>query len=139
MLLSHYVTLTFHISSPVTSKFYRIWFICTDFLIETTEAGCEFILVMLNNNFMNKFKENGQSLANGSKKVILSGSLGWLSRLSVQLWLRSGSHGLQVQVPLSAVSKEPTLDPLSSFLSAPPLLVGALFLSLKNKHLKKIK
>lgn len=74
MLLSHYVILTFHVSFPITSTFYRTQFICRDLpIVEITKDGCEFTLVKSNKDFMNVFKgRNGQRLAEGSKKVIPS-------------------------------------------------------------------
>ena len=38
-----------------------------------------------------------------SLKQATCGAPGWLSRLSVQLWLRSGSHGLWVRALIHAL------------------------------------
>ena len=52
---------------------------------------------------------------------------GWLSRLSIRLWLRSWSHSLLSSSPtsgsvLTAQSLEPALDSVSPSLSVPALL-----------------
>lgn len=70
----HIVILYFHISFPITWKFYKTWFVYRDLpTVKITKDGCEFIFVTLHKEFMKVFKcRNGQRLANGSKKVIPS-------------------------------------------------------------------
>ena len=60
-------------------------------------------------------------------KTLKTGTPGWLSPLSVQLWLRSWSHGSQVWVPTSgsALSGRSLRGILSLPLTAPPPLEGA--------------
>ena len=71
------------------------------------------------------------------RKIEASGAPGWLSRLRSDF---NSGHDLPVRgfkphVLLSAVSTQPTPDPLSPSVSAPAPLV----LALKNKHQEKEK
>ena len=61
---------------------------------------------------------------------------GWLSQLSVQLWLRSWSHGSWVQAPCRALCWQLRAWSLLPLSVPPPLM---LCLSLKNKHKRKKK
>ena len=67
------------------------------------------------------------------KNWLTWGAPGWLSRLSIDFGSGHGLivHEFEPHIGLSAVSTEPALDPLSSPLSAPPLLVLSRALSQK--------
>ena len=71
------------------------------------------------------------------------GAPGWLSRLSIRLWLRSWSHGAWVRVLRRALCWQLRAWSLFRILCLPhslPLPLHALSLSVpKNKHWKKIK
>ena len=66
------------------------------------------------------------------------GAPGWLSQLSIQLRFRSWSHGSWVRAPGRALHWQPRAWSLHWILCLPlsalPLLVLCLSLSLKNKH-----
>ena len=91
-------------------------------------------LAWLNNNFL--FSPWFWTLDHGYKWRNM-GHLGWLSRLSLQLWLRSRSQGSWVQVPASVCcqcrASFRSFVSLSLSLSAPPPLGCAHTFSLSFK------
>ena len=88
--------------------------------------------------WLKKLPGNLKDPAEDKSLKAVPGAPGWLSGLSVQLWLRSWSQGSRVQVPHEGLCWQlrawSLLQVLCPPLSTPPLLV--LCLSIINKHLK---